>query len=201
MFLTEKLTEKHKIEPDWSEFDRVIGIYKSGDNFVERGYLWFATKFYGKNNPLEERWKGLFEYEVWPWWILTKEFYDEWINPIRWWKFLSNTVAYKLDKTTRTYIVMVEYKFNNLSLSENSEPLLKFFPKNSVWGSGDTSMTSENLFYTTTSNNGSVILVAKNIEEDNIEAVADILSKNTKENIQDRYCKIVSGIFRMTRIL
>jgi len=192
--------EQVKLEPTWSEFARVMGIYKSGENFVEKWTLWLATKLYGKENPLEDSSSDLYEYEVWPWWTLEKKIYYEAkdIQSARWWKLLSNTAAYKLNKSTWKYIVMVDYGFNNLSLSEDSEALFQYFPNNSVGGMGEKSFSQDGIEYTITSHNWSVVFVAKEIEEKDIQKVAEFLGTQTKKEVQDIYERNLREAFSQT---
>jgi len=192
--------EQMKLQPTWSEFSRVMGIYKSGDNFVEKWYLWLATKLYGKQNPITDRLQDLFDYEVGPWWKLQKEFYDEVkdLKSIRWWKLLSDTAAYKLDKSTWKYIVMVDYKFSNLSLGEDSESLFQYFPNNSVGGTNEECFIKNDIGYAMISHNWSVVLVAKDIEEDSIQKVANFLGTQTKEEVQDIYERNLREAFSQT---
>lgn len=126
------------MEFTWSEFDRVIWIYKYWENFVKKWPLWFATKSYGYENPRYSMDKEEVEYTVLKNWKTQKEYVKygtENTQKIRGWEFLSSRCAYRIDKENKwRYKVMVEYDFESLWLSKGSEHLFGYFQKDYVWG-------------------------------------------------------------------
>jgi hypothetical protein len=111
----------------WSEFDRVVGIYRSGDSFVGKWRLWVAQQMFGEEHPLDE-YRGNFDadIDVWPWGRLIKDFYEKNDLQIRWWSFLDKHVAYRENRDASwSYTVMVEVPFASLWLSSWAECLIQ----------------------------------------------------------------------------
>ena len=185
--------EKPELE-NVSEFLRVMWIYKLGNNFVEKWLLDLPVTNFGENYPPKKD-SDLFDYEVWAWWELTKDFYDDWQHDelIRWWEFLSDIVSYKLNKKTWKYIVMLDYKFDNLGLSENSKELNKYFSTSSV-GTGQSYRIGDYDFELA-SQKWSVVIVAKDIDKNDINNIVNIMKTQLKSEISNIYERELAQAF------
>lgn len=196
---------RSQLQLTWSEFDRVLWVYKSWDNYVKKGDLWVARKLYGKTNPRdaimhidELNTKGLFEYNVWPWWVLEKEYYAPKFR-IKWWTLKDKDTAYRdytdNEKNLWKYIVMKEYDFSSIANSPSASELCKRFSSFfKVW-LGNFQDRLNNISIEACPNWEKIIIVLKWVDEGQINNFDKSLQKKIEKNIEDSYGANLKSLF------
>ncbi len=178
-------------EETWSEFERVVWIYKSWDQYVRKWKFWLAKEMYWVSNPRFQNHKQLFEYVVWNWGLLEKEYYGDDVNfNCNGRRFFSENCVYRNDSNNPwKYTIMFEYDYRNLWLNKYGTRLLQRFNSNKVKPNSYNTYQddSNNLSFDVTQAWSQLIYMINNVDLIDLENVNNIFLSHTKNTARQLF--------------